>query len=229
MLELLHPTALLRLLPPQRGALANAREAVEEQAVAAGERHELNLIQARATGPGSWTRLDQGTGPLHAVHVSTSSTDLVATLAGYCIEGLADDEVCVVALTPEHLAGLRHRIHLAGLSGAAERLLLAVDPATVLARVLPQGRPVAELFQQQVGRTLRRLVALGRPVRALGETAGMRAGIGDLAGAVELEQLWDELQTELGFSSLCAYPPLADDGFRRQVLAGHTHAAVTVG
>lgn len=209
--------------------MANARDAVAHHVAVAQERHELTVVQSRASGPATWTPLDAAPGPLHGVHVSTSSSDLVATLAAYCIEGLADGDVCVVALSPLHLAGVRRRVDLAGLTAAAEQLLLPIDADAALAGVLRQGRPVRELFEQQVGGTLRRLVARGRPVRALGETAGIRAGLGDLAGALELELLWDALQAELGFSSLCAYPALHDDGFRSQVLSCHTHAASTVG
>lgn len=228
MLGLPHPSTLLRLLPTQRGALANARQAVAQQAEAARERHDLAVEQARAAGPSSWTPLE-ASGPLHAVHLSRDDADLVSTLAGFCLEGLADDEVCVVAVTPTHLAGLRRRIELAGASEAADRLLLPVDAEGVLDRVLPEGRPVAELFSQEVGGTLRRLVQRGRPVRALGETGGLRAGCGDLAGALELEQLWDGLRTELGFRSLCAYPALDDARFADQLLAGHTHVVAPVG
>lgn len=232
MLPLLRPTALRRLLPPQAGALANARDAVRLSGVAAVERHDLSLVQARALGTASWQPLRRSPGSGahgHGLQLTADDADLVARLAAYCTEGLADGQVCVVAATPTHRAGLRRRLDLAGLTDAARHLLVDVDAAAELATVLREGRPDADLFERHVGARLRARVRSGQQVRVAGEVAGLLVQRGDLGSALELEQLWDGLQRELGFPLLCAYPPGVDGRFRDQVLAEHSHLVAAVG
>ncbi|MCW2607335.1 MAG: response regulator [Frankiales bacterium] len=230
MLSLLRPAALRRLLPPSAGAVANAREAMGALALAADERHELAVVQATALGVDSWEALPGQAGPgAHALHVSSDDADLVARLASFVVEGLADGQVCVVAATAQHLTGLRHRLDLAGLTAEAERLLVAVDADGQLERVLREDRPDPALFELHVGRPLRRRVQSGQRPRVAGEMAGTLVGRRDLAGALEVEQLWHALQRELAFPLLCVYPPLDDERFLAQAHGEHTHALPSLG
>lgn len=230
MFPLLRPTALLRLLPPHAGAVANARDGVRATERRADHRHDLALAQARTLGVGSWAAPDGQPGPPgHAVHLSAHDTDLLARLAAYVCEGLADGELCLAIATPEHIRGLRRHVELAGLSGVAAELLVVHDAATLLPRLLREGRPDAALFAQHVGGPLRALLSAGVRVRAFGEMVGLLVSAGDLAGALELEQLWDDLQHELGFPLLCTYPPTRDERFVEQVRRTHSHVVISVG
>ncbi|MCW2779118.1 MAG: Sensor histidine kinase [Frankiales bacterium] len=228
MLPLLRPTAMLRLLPPQRGAVANARDGARVLDRAARERHELGRSQARALGTVSWSSL--GTGPgRHALHVGRDDADVVSRLAGFVAEGLADGDVCVVAVTPSHRAGVRRRLDLAGLSPAVDGgLLVDVDAAGQLACLLRDGHPAEDLFERHVARRLRARVASGQRLRVAGETVGLLAQDGQVEGAVALERMWGGLQDELDFPLLCATPALAEDAESR-VFAEHTHVVTTVG
>lgn len=232
MLPLLRPTALRRLVPPQAGAVANARDGVRLMELAAADRHDLSVVQAQALGTSSWEPLARtpAFGPDgHALHVAQHDADLVSRLAAFVTEGLADGQVCVVALSPGTRDGLRRRLDLAGLSPAASRLLVVVDVDGELAAVLREGRPDADLFEAHVGGRLRARVQSGQRPRVAGEMAGLLVQRGDLAGALEVEQLWDGLQRELGFPLLCSYPSLDDDAFRTQALAEHSHLVTSVG
>ena len=231
MLPLLRPTALRRLLPPQRGAIANARDGVRALAADARTRPERGLAQARALGTESWSELGRrGFGPYgHGVHVSTDDADLLSRLTAFVVEGLADGELCLVALTPSHRRGLLRHLDLVGMTDAARQHLVVADAATVVARVLREGRPDPDLFERCAAEPVRELQRSGQPVRAAGEMAGVLIAAGDLAGALELEQLWDDLQRELGIPLLCCYAPTPDVRFLEQVHATHSHLVSTVG
>jgi hypothetical protein len=57
-----------------------------------------------------------------------------------------------------------------------------------------------------VGGIVREAAATGRPVKAFGEMVALLWEAGDVAGAIALESLWNELAEELPFSLFCAYP-----------------------
>lgn len=224
MLDLLRPTALRRALRPQRGALANAAEALALQAVAKAERREGALLQAQSLGTCDWAPLRRGPStPSHGVQFAQGPAELVDRLAAFVVEGLLDGDVCLVIGTPSTRAGLRHRLALCGLAGSDR--VVEVDAATQLERLLREGRPDPALFTREIGTAVRARLQTGRGFRGFGEMVGLLYERGDLAGALELEQLWDGLQRELGFPLLCAYPSAAADepGFRGQVCREHSH------
>ena len=232
MFPLLRPTALLRLLPPHAGAVANARDGLRAARRQADHRHDLALAQARALGVASWARLDDQPGQGcagHAVHVSTDDVDLLSRLTAFVVEGLADGEVCLVVATPRHLDGLRRHLDLAGLTETAAELLVTHDAASLLSLLLREGRPDPDLFEEHAGEPIRALLASGRRLRAAGDLPGLLMSAGDRAGLLELEQMWDALQQELGFPLLCAYPPTADERFVEQVRRTHSHLVTSVG
>lgn len=220
---LLHPTALRRALRPQQGALENAADAVRLQAVEAAEREEAVRTQARALATTDWHAL-QPREVGHGVQFA-DDTELGVRLAAFVTEGLQEGEVCVVVATPLHLAGLRHRLALAGMTEAARELLVELDAATLLPRLLRDGRPDPDLFALSVAPLVRGTLQSGRRLRAFGEMVALLYDSGDRAGAVELEELWDGLQRELGFPLLCAYPAAAgeEDLLREQLCRTHSH------
>lgn len=230
MFPLLRPTALLRLLPPHAGAVANARDGVRAAEQGADHRHDLALAQARTLGSASWSRLDAVTrSTRHAVHVSDDDADLLSRLAAFVSEGLADGEVCLVVATPPHVEGLRRHLDLAGLSAVAAELLVVHDAATLLTRLLRGGRPDPDRFEEHVGGVIRGALGSGRRLRASGEMVGLLSAAGDRAGALELEQQWGALQHELGFPLMCMYPPTPDERFVEQVCRAHSHLVTSVG
>ncbi len=51
----------------------------------------------------------------------------------------------------------------------------------------------------------------GRPVRVYGELVALLWDAGDIAGAIELETLWNDLGCEMSFSLYCSYPTASID------------------
>lgn len=224
---MLSRTTVRRLLRPQRGAVANARDAVALHCAAAADRRELARLHAEAAGTGSWLPLSSSTGELHAVHLATDDCDLVSVLASFVAEGLADGEVCLVVATATHRDGLATRLALAGLAEEARGLLVQLDADTVLQGLLRDGHLDPRRFDSTLGRAVRAAGGRGTGLRAFGEVVGLLYERGELVAALELERLWDGLQRDRSFALLCAYPAglHGDESAQRQVGAAHSHVS----
>ena len=231
-----------RSLRPVAGATANARDAVLRDHQAVQARRAAALAGAHAAGPSTWTAQEQGSWPAqervrHAVDLYSDDAELLSHLTAYVVDGLAQGETCLVVATPAHRAGLQRRLALAGLADAdgpahAGRLL-ALDADEVLRRFLRDDWPDPELFDLAVAEVLRTVVRQGARVRVFGEMVGLLHARGLLPAALQLEKLWEQLQHEMDFPLLCAYPlvgcPEQDDDVRQHVLAQHPHVVATAG
>ncbi|HEX4865036.1 MAG TPA: MEDS domain-containing protein, partial [Acidimicrobiales bacterium] len=88
---------------------------------------------------------------------------------------------------------------------SAGRLLL-LDAHETLSRISAQGSLQPARFGDVVGGVIRRAGWAERPVRAYGEMVAVLWERGNVAGAIELEGLWDKLIRQLPFALFCAYP-----------------------
>lgn len=221
----------VRAVRPQHGGVANARESVHRDVRHSEQRRASALEQARAQGPRSWVPLHRSAVPArrgagHAVHFASSDAALVARLASYVADGLADGDVCVVVATAEHRAGLREWFAASGLRQPEPGLLVEHDADELLHRLVRDGRLHPEVFAQLV-ETFPRSGGL----RVFGEVVSLLAQRGELRLALELERLWNGEQHRLGFPLLCAYldDGTADPSLVGTVCAVHTHLAGPVG
>ena len=238
MLRLTSPLrAVIRSLRPVSGASDNARDAVRCDRLAVQARRAAAVAGAHASGPSSWTAGEQDCWPSHqrvshAVDLYADDAELLSHVTAYVIDGLAQGETCLVVATPQHRAGLRQRLALAGLGEHGGRLL-ELDADEVLRRFLRDDWPDPALFDLAVAEVLRTLLRQGGRVRVFGEVVGLLHARGMLPAALQLEKLWEQLQRELDFPLLCAYPLVGcdeqDAELREHVLALHPHVVTTAG
>ena len=231
--------SFLRVVQPQLGAVANAGEAIRADRRAASQRRESAVSQARAAGPFAWTPLEHPLSPVrsgsgHAVFLYEDDAELVALLASFVADGVACGEVCLVVATDAHLAGLRQRLVITGMTDALDSgLLVEFDAEALLRSFMYDDWPDPDLFDLAVGGALRSRLADGVAVRAFGEMVGLLTEQGNLPAALQLEKLWDGLQLQHRFALLCAYPasaePLQEQDDRDRVLARHSHLAAGAG
>lgn len=233
--------AVTRSMRPVGGATLNARDAVRLDRQAAQARRDAALAGAHAAGPSSWTADDRTRPPRervnHAVDLYADDAELLSHLTAYVADGLAAGETCLVVATPAHRSGLHRRLAVMGLGDLGSRQgagrLLELDADELLGCFLRDGWPDPELFDAAVAEVLRTLVVQGARVRAFGEMVGILHARGQLPAALQLEKLWEQLQQELDFPLLCAYPlagsPQQDDDVRQLVLGLHAHLVATAG
>jgi len=153
----------------------------------------------------------------HAVRFYGANRELAATVAEYLAEGLRSGDGVLVVATEAHrrsfaenLAGDDIDVHAHSDAG---RLLMA-DAAGQLDRFLAVDRLDHELFESVAADLIRSVAGAGRRVRIYAEMVALLWDAGQIAVAIELEELWNELGANVPFSLLCGYPArlLADAG-----------------
>jgi hypothetical protein len=140
----------------------------------------------------------------HTVQLYEYDAEIVMSIADFYEPALAAGDPIVLVATPAHrlaveatLAGRGHDL------GKAR--YVALDAAETLDRFLVDGSVDSALFDRTVGDMVRELVLEGRPVRIYGEMVGILWGAGDVAGAMRLETLWNELRGQVPFALHCGY------------------------
>lgn len=150
-----------------------------------------------------------GTRAGHAVQFYGDDDELAASVGSYLGEGLAAGGTAVIVATEAHrlafAAGLAVAGADAGAAGAAGRLVTA-DAAGMLAGFLAGGRLDRSRFHDAAGGLIGRVAAAGQPVRIYAEMVALLWDDGQVALALELEGLWNELASRLPFALLCGYP-----------------------
>jgi hypothetical protein len=152
----------------------------------------------------------KGAGPTdHFVQFYRTDDYLIECLAGYAAEGVWKRDVVVVIATPEHRFALEERLRVKGvdvIGATVGRHLLMLDAEAMLSKFVVGGRPNRDLFNKVIGDLVREATANGRRLRAYGEMVALLWADGNRTGAIELEQLWNDLARQQAFSLFCAYP-----------------------
>jgi anti-sigma regulatory factor (Ser/Thr protein kinase) len=146
-------------------------------------------------------------GPDHFVGVYDHDRELVPVAAGFLFGSLAHTGAAVVIATAEHRRALDRALDAKGCPLEPLRAngrYLSLDADATLARIMRDGRPDARAFTDTIGAVLDDAARRG-PVRLYGEMVGLLWDGGNLAGAIELETLWNELAARQTFSLFCAY------------------------
>jgi hypothetical protein len=145
----------------------------------------------------------------HAVELYSRVDDLMDVLVAHFSGPLRNGDAAVIIAIPEHRDALKTGLMSAGIdvgASIADGQLLLLDAAEMLGRLLVDGRIDAAAFDKTVGNVVREAGIRGGQVRTYGEMVALLWQSGDIAGAAELERLWNDLSNEASFSLLCAYP-----------------------
>ena len=168
----------------------------------------------------------------HIVAFYESESSLAQAVASFLAEGLANDEAAVVIATASHRAAFCAALASLGTDAAAAercgRLVLLDAEETLAAFAGPDG-PDGVRFRQTIDAVLDGPGREGRRVRAYGEMVAVLWAAGNVAGALALEDLWNELSHERSIERLCAYPlpAFADpDGAERLAAVCERHSNV---
>ena len=161
----------------------------------------MTLLPATAVSTPSRPRAE--TSASHFVQFYESEAFLATVVADFAAAGLdAGDAVLLVAM-PEHRAAFLTELRSRGAD--VDRLVL-LDARETLAAFLGDGMPQREAFLAHIGGLLDQLGEDVPAVRVYGEMVDLLWREGNAAGAVRLEQFWNELLTRKPFTLLCAYP-----------------------
>jgi hypothetical protein len=144
---------------------------------------------------------DVADGGAHELSYHEHPDELVALLAPFVIEGLAAGERVIVIATEPHrtaLSATLARKHI----DIDHELLTMLDAAETLASLRPDGTIDADLFVAMASG----VAGPGKRVRIFGEMVALLWEAGDVMGALELENLWNDFLEAREVRLLCAYP-----------------------
>jgi anti-sigma regulatory factor (Ser/Thr protein kinase) len=166
----------------------------------------------------------------HVVHLYDGEDRLSDLVGSYLTASLLVGETVISIAIPPHQSAFESAMSSGGVDtglARSEGRLLMLDAEEALARFMVEGLPDPERFDRAVGDLIRDACRAGRPVRAFGEMVAVLWGRGQVAGAIELERLWNGLANEVPFGLFCAYPlasvETATGGIRDVVCRAHSH------
>ena len=144
----------------------------------------------------------------HVVAVYDVDDELVSAVAAFLGEALAHGGAAVVIATDTHRRALDAALEA---QGHPLEVLIAtgqyrsLDASATLAAFIRDDRPDAARFASAIGAVLDEVARSAGPVRLFGEMVGLLWEDGNLAGAIELETLWNDVAAHHTFALFCAY------------------------
>ena len=167
----------------------------------------------------------------HAMQLFDSDESLADAVADFCAEGVLRNETTLAVVREERWYSIAQRLSSRGgvaIDDALLRGLLTVRSAErMLKGIMRAGRPHLPLITTTMGPLIARLEAFGRPLRIYGEMVDMLASRGEHVAALELEELWNDVDLRKNYRVFCSYmaanfaDPRTRDELRR-VCAAHT-------
>lgn len=145
----------------------------------------------------------------HFVQFYEADGFLLNSLSGFIGTALKANDGAIVIATKAHRDGLAELLGANGFDLAtASRAghYVSLDAAETLDKFMVDDLPEPGRFAAVIGGLVGQM-SNGRPrVRAFGEMVSLLWSEGNYAGAIRLEELWNNLQKEHAFSLFCAYP-----------------------
>jgi signal transduction histidine kinase len=146
----------------------------------------------------------------HTVQFYENDHFLEAAVANYLVEGLDAGEAAVIIATPAHRDAFTLRLSARGCDPSALALsgrLVILDARETLSSFMMHALPNRTAFLENVGSVIDECARVvdGAPVRAFGEMVNLLWQDGNVEGAIQLEEFWNELRSSSNFSLLCAY------------------------
>jgi len=176
------------------------------------------------------TPLAPGSARFHAVKFYEDSESLCRLIADFLGEGFVGLQPAIVIARPTHLTQIETELYGRGFDVSRLKAtgdLLVVDAEHILEQLIVDGMPNRARFETAVIPLIEKSV-LDRDkcvIRAYGEMVDVLWQSGQMAAAIKLEMLWNELAQTHDFSLLCGY---AMGNFYKDAVIGdicqhHTH------
>jgi signal transduction histidine kinase/uncharacterized protein YoaH (UPF0181 family) len=144
----------------------------------------------------------------HIVQFYENERFLVHSIARYISTGISQGEAVVIIATNAHLTAFKNELpfsdaelELATKSGQ----LVLVNAEEMLNQLMVDGYPDWDSFYGLIAQLMREAHKAFPKIRAYGELVDLLRAQGNLNAMIRLEDYWNVLSKEFGFSHLCAY------------------------
>jgi signal transduction histidine kinase len=168
----------------------------------------------------------------HLVQFYESDTFLAESVRDFMVPGLERGEAVVIVATKEHRQAIDQLLEATDFDLQAfrnEGRYVLLDAAETLSRFLVDGEPEPALFSAAVGSQVASAAEKGTGVRIFGEMVALLWEDGNVAAALRLEELWNDLAERLPFALLCGYrmTELSDPAGFKKVCSLHARVIPT--
>ena len=144
----------------------------------------------------------------HFVQFYEGDRSLIQSICSFLHAGFRKQDSAIVIATKAHRQALEVALVARGVdveSLKSSGSYMPLDAGETLTKFIVQGTPDALLFEKALAPALNFASQLG-PVRAFGEMVALLWAEGNEAGALKLEELWNDLAKRFSFTLFCAYP-----------------------
>jgi hypothetical protein len=142
----------------------------------------------------------------HAVQLFDNAESLAESVMAFASEGWSTNCRVLLVLSQDsrRVLGLALRRRDAE-AAAADGRLIVKDAASAVSSFVSGGGIQPERFERTIGALVAELASRRRPLRIYGEMVDLMAAQGDYRGALQLENLWNDLSRRIPFTLLCGY------------------------
>ncbi|MGH3984518.1 MAG: MEDS domain-containing protein [Pseudonocardiaceae bacterium] len=176
-------------------------------------------------------------GHSHAVGFYETEAFLVGSVRDFLAPAFLAGDAAIVVATASHRDLFDRALMKAGVDlreASRSGRYIALDASEALSTFMVTSMPDAARFSTTIGKLVYRAAQGPRNVRIYGEMVAVLWDQGNVAAAIALERLWNDLATRHPFALFCAYPTRAfdtDAGTEQlqKVCAQHSTVIPTVG
>ena len=143
----------------------------------------------------------------HRLQLFDTPETLAAAVGSFVVDGYYASGNLLVIARPAQRAAIVDYVIGAGCFSeevSGTQRLVALDAQEILDRISVDGRIDAARFEAVVAPLVQRLASAG-PLFVYGEVVELLAAREDFAGAIALEELWNNLAQRCPFTLLCGY------------------------
>jgi hypothetical protein len=144
----------------------------------------------------------------HVVHLADSPLSAARALAAFVSDGFRHNDSILIVTRPEtwNRAAVELPAEHPSLADAiAEGRLVVRDSTRTLSACLAGDMPAEECFEAAVAGLVRAYAARNGQLRVYGDMVDLLARDGRFDAAARLEELWNDLATQVPFTLLCGY------------------------
>jgi hypothetical protein len=169
----------------------------------------------------------------HLVQFYEADSYLCESVRDFVLAGFERGESAVIVATRDHRQAIDELLEASDLDIQELRnsgRYVLLDATETLSRFMVDSEPEQALFSAAIGSAIARAADAGDGVRIFGEMVAVLWDEGNVAAAIRLEELWNELAKAHPFSLLCAYPLHvfgSDSAAFARVCACHTRVIPT--
>ena len=144
----------------------------------------------------------------HVIQLFDTPDTRAEAIADFLTEGYRKGDGLLLVISAQNWERVAARLRDAGVpvdTALGNGDLMVHDARAILEGGLRNGRPDLALFEVSLTEAVRGRAASGKPSRVYGELVDLVAAEGDFQTVQLLEDLWNNLCDQLGFSLFCGY------------------------